>query len=105
MNKGLSQYIRIEEYTAHKLINPLYTGAQYHSYMFDESICHFRDVESILLLLFYFWWKIMLANNVGPDQTPHVASDLGLHCLPMTFLRVSRYKWDNQVYFIKDRLS
>ena len=24
-------------------------------------------------------------NNVDPDQTPHdVASDLGLHCLPMT---------------------
>ena len=26
-----------------------------------------------------------------PGQTPHnVASDLGLHCLPMTLLRVSR---------------
>ena len=26
-----------------------------------------------------FLWKIMLANNVGPDQTPHyVASDRGL---------------------------
>ena len=25
------------------------------------------------------------ANNVDPDQMPHyVASDLGLHCLPMT---------------------
>ena len=31
----------------------------------------------------------MLANNVDPDQTPHyVASDLGLHNLPLTFLRV-----------------
>ena len=30
----------------------------------------------------------MLANNEDPDQTPHnVASDLGLHCLPMTLLR------------------
>ena len=30
--------------------------------------------------------KILLANNVDPDKTPHnVASDLGLHCLPMTF--------------------
>ena len=29
---------------------------------------------------------ILLANNVDPDQTPHhVASDLGLHRLPMTF--------------------
>ena len=32
-------------------------------------------------------------NNVDPDQTPHdVASDLGLHCLPMTPLRVSSKK-------------
>ena len=27
------------------------------------------------------------ANSVDPDQMPHfVASDLGLHCLPVTFL-------------------
>ena len=33
----------------------------------------------------------MLANNVDSDQMPHyVASDLGLHCLPMTLSRVSR---------------
>ena len=33
----------------------------------------------------------MLANNVDPDQTPHyVASNLGLPCLLMTLLRVSR---------------
>ena len=32
----------------------------------------------------------MLANTVDPNQMPHyVASDLGLHCLPMTLLRVS----------------
>ena len=32
----------------------------------------------------------MLANNVDPDQAPHnVAPDLGLHCLPVTLLRVS----------------
>ena len=36
-------------------------------------------------------WKLLLANNVDPSQTPHyVASDLGLQCLPMTLLRVSR---------------
>ena len=58
--------------------------------LLDESICHFKGVRSMLSLLFYFW-KILFANNVGPDQTPHnVASDLGctvcrsgLHCLPM----------------------
>ena len=54
--------------------------------MLDESICLFRGVGYILSLLFYFLtWKIMLANIIDPDQTPHcVASDLGLHCLPMT---------------------
>ena len=52
----------------------------------DESICHFRSVGSILSLLFYFRWKILFANNVDPDQTPHdVASNLGVHCVPMTF--------------------
>ena len=57
--------------------------------------CHFRVIRSV----FYFWWKILLANTVDPDQMPHyVASDLGLHCLPMILLRVFRYesvKWKN----------
>ena len=51
--------------------------------MLDDSICHFRGPRFILSLLFYFCWKILLANNVDPDQMPHVASDQGLHCLPM----------------------
>ena len=47
--------------------------------------------SSLFCILFYFRWKILLASNVGPDQKPHyVASDLGLHCLPMTILWVSR---------------
>ena len=57
----------------------------------DESICHFKSIGSILSLLFYFLWKILLANNVDPDQMPHhVTSDLGVHCLPLTTLRVSK---------------
>ena len=37
-----------------------------------------------------------LANTVDSDQMPHyVASDLGLHCLPMTFLQVSRLELVN----------
>ena len=32
----------------------------------------------------------LFANSADPDQTPHsAASDLGLHCLPITLLRVS----------------
>ena len=69
--------------------NLLYTGRLFYYYMLDKSICHFRGVRSILLLLLYFELK-MLANNVDPDQMPHyMASDLGLHCLSMTHLWVS----------------
>ena len=59
--------------------------------MLDESICHFMGVGSTLSLLFYFLGKILLANSEDPDQSPqNVASDLGLHCLPMTLLQVCR---------------
>ena len=70
----------------------MYTGRPFHYYMLDESICHFRSVGFILSLkTTLFLMEILFANNVDPDQTPHyVASDLSLHCLPMTLLRVSR---------------
>ena len=47
-------------------------------------------------LLLYYVLKIVIygveivemseynANSADPDQTPHVASDLGLHCLSMS---------------------
>ena len=36
----------------------------------------------------------LFANSEDPDQKPHsAASDLGLHCLPITPLRVSRLQW------------
>ena len=54
--------------------------------MFFFCFCFF-----LLLLLFYFYGKPFIAHSVDPDQMPHyVASDLGLHCLPMAFLQVSR---------------
>ena len=40
----------------------------------------------------------LFANIGDPDQTLHyVASDLGLHCLPITLLGVSRLQWVNSV--------
>ena len=39
----------------------------------------------------------LFANSGDPDQTPHsAASDLGLHCLPVTLSRVSRLQWVKQ---------
>ena len=36
----------------------------------------------------------LLANSGDPDQTPRSATpDLGMHCLPITFLGVSRLQW------------
>ena len=41
------------------------------------------------------------ANSGDPDQTPRsAASDLGLHCLPVTRLGVSRLQWVNLFYEI-----
>ena len=38
----------------------------------------------------------LLENSGVPDQMPHsAASDLGLHCLPITHLGVSRLQWVN----------
>ena len=38
----------------------------------------------------------VFANSGDPDQTLHsAASDLGLHCLPITLSRVSRLQWVN----------
>ena len=34
------------------------------------------------------------ANSIDPDQTPHsAASDLGLHCLPVSHSWDARLKW------------
>ena len=38
----------------------------------------------------------LFATSGDPDQAPRsVASDLGLHCLQITLLGVSRLQWDN----------
>ena len=52
--------------------------------MLIEFICHFRGVKFNL-----HFYSISDGNNVGPDQTPHVTSGLGLHCLLMVPLPVS----------------
>ena len=42
------------------------------------------------------------ANSGDPDQMPGLeASDLGLHCLPITHLRVSGLQWVNIYKVIK----
>ena len=72
---------------AEKSVNPQYTGGLFHCYMLDESICHFTGVRSILSLLFYLLFENPLSKQCRLYQVPgYVASNLGLHCLPMILL-------------------
>ena len=42
--------------------------------------------------------SVLIANSVDPDQMPHsAASDLGLHCLPVSLLRDARHEWVNML--------
>ena len=56
--------------------------------MLDKSICHFRVYGLFCRFYSIFDGK---SNNkhCSPRSDPHyMASDLGLHCLPKTHLRV-----------------
>ena len=47
----------------------------------------------------------LFANSGDPDQTPRsAASDLGLHCLPITILGVSRLQCVNSLLYF-DNIS
>ena len=46
-------------------------------------------MSGLFLSLLHLIKEILLAKNVDSAQTPHYrVSDLGLHCLPMTLLRI-----------------
>ena len=68
-----------------------------HCILVDSStvICWMSPFDILEVLdLFVAFILILMENpvsNVDPDQMPHhVASDPGLHCLPMTLLQFSR---------------
>ena len=49
---------------------------------------------------------VLNANSVDPDQTPRsAASDLGLHCLPMSLLLDARLKLVKMIYLTYCRLN
>ena len=48
----------------------------------------------------------LVADSGDPDQMPHIAtSDLGLHCLPVTLLGVSRLQWFNSSPHIESNIG
>ena len=68
------------------LLYPFKPNGISHSNQLDPSISVLRDVGCFFHLFSNF--NILLANSGNPDQTPRsAASDLGLHCLPMSHKR------------------
>ena len=52
-----------------------------------------------LLLPYVIETPVLNANSVDSDWTPHsAASDLSLHCLPMSLLWEARHKWVNNSF-------
>ena len=66
-------------------------------YILEESNFNFRYVRLWNLEIPREKWLNVFAKSGDPDQTPRsVASDLGLRCLLITGLGVSRLQWVNQ---------
>ena len=72
-------------------VNPFKPRGLFYPNLLDRSISYVR-----VFLLFSYFVKIseLNANSVDLDQMLHsAASDLGLHCLPMSLLWDARHKW------------
>ena len=58
-----------------------------HQPIYWKSSISILDTSHLVISIFLF------VNSGDPDQTPHsAASDLGLHCLPITSLGISSLK-------------
>ena len=68
----------------------------------DSFISYIRSVWLVFITVMFFFLEIseLNANSVDPDQTPSsAASDLGLHCLPVSLL------WDARLIWVKSKIS
>ena len=51
---------------------------------------------SVFIVTMFYSNSVINANRVEPNQTPRsAASDMGLHCLPVSILGDARHKWIN----------
>ena len=72
------------------LLNPHLPNGLSHSYQLNESIFHLRGC------LVYFFSFILFRIDIPVSKQPRpAASDLGLHCLPMS------QKWDARLIWVK----
>ena len=62
-------------------------------YALDRSISHRRGVWLDFIITSFREYFVFRAKCIDPDQTPcSTASDLGLHCVPMSLLGDVRHK-------------
>ena len=60
----------------------------------ERSFSYIRDVWLVFIISCFVEISETNANSVDRDQTPRsAASDLGLHCLPVSLLWDARLKW------------
>ena len=67
------------------MLNPLMPSRIFYLIIWAVPFSVQRVSGLLFLLLLLVENSAFNANSADPDQTPHsVASDLGLHCLPMS---------------------
>ena len=64
-----------------------------------RSISYLRGARLVFIIIIFVEIPELNENSIDPDWTLHsAASDLGLHCLPMSLLWDARLKWVNQSF-------
>ena len=82
--------------------NPFMSSELCYVKSLDRSINNRRDVWLVFFILPCFIANPEFhANSVDPDQKPrYAASDLGLHCLPISILWDARHKLIEQSFLL-----
>ena len=76
------------------ILTPFMPGGLFYRNCLNQSISSLRVSGQFLLLQCFIGMRVFHANSENPDQTPRsAASDLGLHCLPMSYLWDTGHKW------------
>ena len=85
------------EYEGHFILTHITPSGLVYFNSLDRSISNSRGVLLVFFFFFFFFFSfldipISGSNSIDHDQTPRsTVSDLGLHCLPITFSRFYYY--------------
>ena len=74
--------------------NPFMPSGLFYYNSLDRFISNRRSVWLVLMITIFVEFLVFNSKSVEPNQTPRsAASDLYLHCLPMSLLWDARIKW------------